>query len=120
VTNSLYDVFVSSAASSLPSSAPNTPGFSGPSQPNFLQSANQLTNATRVRSASALARICKLSPSLIFEIVEKHEPKAILEYLCEGNSKIQQSFLNLLNTALFDGNSKIQQRILEDPTLIPS
>lgn len=119
MANNLFEVFISSASSPLPSSAPNTPAF-GPSQPNFLQSSNQLSNATRVISASALSRICKVSPQLLFEIIEKHEPKAIMEYLSEGNSKIQQSFLNLLNIVLFEGNSKIQNRILEESTLISS
>ncbi len=74
----------------------------------------------KVHLLSALTRICRQSPQLIFQLLDKTDAKFALEAIMDSNSKIQQHSLTLLNATLFEGPPRLQQLILEDKNLVPT
>lgn len=74
--------------------------------------------ALRGTCASALARLGRIFPAMIQQLLEKTDPQVITDYLTDSNPKVQQAFLNLVNEMLLDSSSKIQLTILEDKQLI--
>eukprot|EP01116_Phalansterium_solitarium_P006147 TRINITY_DN18452_c0_g1_i1.p1 TRINITY_DN18452_c0_g1~~TRINITY_DN18452_c0_g1_i1.p1 ORF type:complete len:1283 (+),score=487.38 TRINITY_DN18452_c0_g1_i1:196-4044(+) len=74
----------------------------------------------RVTIASALSRIGRQNVTIIHQIVEKSEPAALLEHVQDGNPRVQQAFLNLVNLCLLDSPPKIQDAIADDKMLLPA
>jgi hypothetical protein len=74
----------------------------------------------RVTAASAFSRMCRHAPTYLFQLIEKTDPRVIIEHLNDGNSKIQQPFLNLLNLLLYEAPTRIQRMVIDDKQLIPT
>jgi hypothetical protein len=54
----------------------------------------------KISAAVALSHICKLNPELFPIVFEKITPKYFCYTLTEGQSRVQQAFITMLNQAL--------------------
>lgn len=75
----------------------------------------------RTSAAVALSHICKLNPSLFSIIFEKITPKFFCYTLTEGQSRVQQAFITMLNLALAANSyPKINEILLNEDTFLKS
>jgi len=69
----------------------------------------------RTSAAVALSHICKLNPKLFAVIFEKITPKYFCYTLTEGQSRVQQAFITMLNLALAaNTHPKINEILLNE------
>lgn len=75
----------------------------------------------KISAAVALSHICKLNPLLFASIFTKIKPAYFCYTLAEGQSRVQQAFITMINLAL-TANSfpKINEILLNEETFLKS
>ena len=61
---------------------------------------NQYIENMKISAAVALSHICKLKPIFFDYIFKKITPRYFIHNLMEGQNRIQQAFITMLNLAL--------------------
>jgi len=77
----------------------------------------------RISAATALSHICKLNPMLFPQIFETITPSVFCETLMHGNgqSRVQQAFITMLNLALHNIDyPEINQILLQEKGFLPA
>ncbi|KAF0985137.1 hypothetical protein FDP41_000176 [Naegleria fowleri] len=79
----------------------------------FFSSKNEFLRGSAI---SSLARMARNKASLSLQLVELITPKKLMSLLKDGNIRVQQSAINIINMALLsDSNSKLCKALVEDP-----